>query len=158
MTVTIRTATPRDAAVLATLNDEIQYLHATEYPDDFVYPADAGAVAGFFDRLLTQDQHQILLAGDDGQDVGYLWFERQSSKSNPFRHPFERLLIHHVFVRRSHRRLGVARALIEHAKATPLAAGYTEIALDSWSNNTKAHSFFENLGFEVYRLNMRAKL
>jgi ribosomal protein S18 acetylase RimI-like enzyme len=66
-----------------------------------------------------------------------------------------RLFLQQLCVDGDHRRHGVASALMDHAARLARENSVEEIALDTWSANGTAQSFFHARGFEPYMALMR---
>jgi GNAT superfamily N-acetyltransferase len=159
MSYKIKAAQTSDLADLVDLNNAIQRQHADGYPNDFRHPTDRAEVREFFAHRLDHEDHEVLIVRSvAGLAIGYFWHEVKRSQPNPFSKPKTRLLIHHVFVRPSHRRQGIADALFDKAHEAATALGVDEISLNTWASNSAAHKFFARQGFEALRIDMRKAL
>lgn len=158
MTFEIRDATTLDLPRIVELNEHIQRQHAAAYPSDFLYPTDRKDVSDFFEKLLNDESQKVLLATSGGETVAYLWYEIQRPRPTQFKQSKKRLFVHHIFVRSTDRRQGVAKLLFEHVQAAAISDGHDEIAVDTWAVNNDAQAFFASQGFEAYRLFFRKKL
>lgn len=145
----IRRADHADLDDIIRIGDQVLARHATDYPEEFVYPMDDGAMRGFFGKA----KHEIIVAcGDDGTVLGYLWFERQDRRRNAFKFAKKRLYVHHVGVDGAAQGRGVGTALFDHVTAVARGEKRGELALDFWNSNTAAHGFFAARGFEPTQL------
>lgn len=158
MTFAIRDAKPLDLPYIVDLNDEIQRQHASWYPDDFRYPTDAERMAKYFGRLLQDDTQNLLVATVGEEIVAYLWYEIHRRRRTPHKQAMSRLEVHHVFVRPSHRRQGIAAGLFDYVRRIAVAESLRDIALSTWACNSGAQAFFASQGLEVFKLSLRAKL
>jgi ribosomal protein S18 acetylase RimI-like enzyme len=152
MTVQIRPASDRDTSAIALLNEEVQQLHAEIAPTVFRTGMSHREVSAFFADKLSAAGHNLRLAERDGIAVGYIWFEVQNRPETLFHFARKRFYIHHLSVRRSAHRTGVGSALLGAVQTEALAAGITNIALDTWALNSPALRFFESHGFSPFNL------
>ncbi len=152
MAFKIRDATTLDLPRIVDLNEQIQHPHAAAHPSDFVYPTDRKEVSEFFEKILNDESQKVVIATSECEAVAYLWYEIQLPRPTIFRQPKNRLFVHHIFVRSTYRRQGVANLLFEHVQTTATSEGHSEIVVDTWAVNNDAQAFFASQGFEVYRL------
>ena len=138
-----------DAELIASLNADVQAIHAAALPSRFK-PASAEA----FDRaetvdLLTDPANLVFIADVDGEPAGYAYAEIIRRPETSLVYAYEMIYIHHISVRPAHRRRGVGTALIEtlHAAGRDLNIG--QLALDVWLFNGGARAFFRRHGFAV---------
>ena len=152
--MTLRRATPKDAATVARLNAHVQGWHAAHYPEAFFpNPDPAGLVAHFADRL-ADDACTVFLTGDP--PLGFALCTLQSRDLSVFSPPVRRLLIDHVAVAPEARRKGHGRALLRAARGLARDLAVDEILLDTWDANADAHAFFRAEGFLPRRMLFRA--
>jgi len=148
----IRPATNSDIDDLVLLNDQIQRLHAEQYPDEFRYPVDRGEIRDFFEGLLSSDNNTVIVACDESRTIGYLYYEIHSIPQNTFKLAKVRYYIHHVLVDENTRRLGTASALFDWVESDARENGVSQIVLDTWMKNSDAHEFFKRKGYELTQL------
>ena len=108
-------------------------------------------------KLALSENHVRLADGDDGPS-GYVWFEVQERPETPLTLARKRIYIHHLSVRPTARRRGVASALLRQVEAEAQAGGITIIALDTWAANVAARNFFAACGFAPFNLSFRKQL
>jgi ribosomal protein S18 acetylase RimI-like enzyme len=147
MTVVVRRATVDDAALIASLNADVQAIHVAAMPAHFK-PASAGA----FSRseivdLLTDRQNLVFIADIEGEPVGYAYAQiiRRPETSLVYAH--DMIYIHHISVRPARHRRGVGSALIAALRAAGQDLGIGRLALDVWVFNDAARAFFRRQGF-----------
>lgn len=150
--IEIDQATKSDLPDLLTLNAGIQAHHVALSPDDFHANIDPEQVRQLFLRQMDDPPQVILLAREDADPVGYVWYEMLDAHEGTFTRSGRRVYVHHIGVAASHRRQGIARRLMNRVIAD---AGRREIGLSSFAANTDAHAFFESLGFEPFRITFR---
>jgi ribosomal protein S18 acetylase RimI-like enzyme len=138
MTISVRVASAADIDVIVRLNRDVQRLHAELEPSFFKSNFDNEEVAAFFAAKLALAENQIRLADGDDCPDGYVWFEVQQHPETPLTFARKRIYIHHLSVRASARRRGVASALLRQVEAEALIGGITNIALDAWAANKSA--------------------
>lgn len=131
MPIDIRRATPDDAAALAELIAEFNGPQG-----------DADETAA---RLAACDGLEVALVAWTGTHAAGFACVRVTPAIG-----FRRwhALLTELYVRESHRRQGVASALVEHAESVARERGATELFLFTGRLNTTAQAFYEQLGFE----------
>ena len=152
--VTIRAACHRDLDRVCELNRFVHDSHVAARPDIFRAKPPRAELRSFFVALLDNPKHHLLVAEVDGESMGYLWAEVQSRSANTFKLRQDRIYVHQISVHPSSRRRGVGRELFAAVSAVAESEGIEDLALDSWSFNSSAHSFFEALGFSTYNVKM----
>jgi ribosomal protein S18 acetylase RimI-like enzyme len=152
--MTIRRATPADAAVIARLNAHMQGWHAEHYPDVFHAKPDPAAVRAFFAGHLAEPTSTIFLAGEP--PAGYALCTLQFREPSLFSPAIRRLMIDHIAVSPEARRKGHGRALLDAARHLARDLAVDEILLDTWEANHTAHAFFRAAGFSPRRMLFRA--
>ena len=147
MPVTIRAAEDRDVGLLAELNRFVLDMHVDALPAYFKR-AEPRAVAVSFRSMLERPEIRAFIASIDDVPVGYAvvaFRERPESALCLARRALE---IDELAVSPSHRRRGVARALVERALAEARSQGVSEVEVTSWVFNTDARAAFQALGFK----------
>ena len=71
-------------------------------------------------------------------------------EETPFTYPNRFLHIDQISVRPDAQGGGAGTALMDQIEKLARELGASKIQLDSWNFNTKAHAFFEALGFEKF--------
>jgi GNAT superfamily N-acetyltransferase len=139
VSITIRDAADGDIEVLVALNDIVQRLHVAALPAYFKQP-EPGSVQELFRSKLQRPDVRVWIASADGILAGYL-------VANPL--CFARTIceIDEIAVAPTHRRTGLARALVDRVRDVARARGVRDVELNSWSFNDDAHAAFVALGF-----------
>jgi len=146
----IRLATPEDAAIVATLNAEVQRVHAEALPSLFKPPSPETFPASLVRQLLADPSTYIFLGSANGTPVGYIYAQILRRDETASRYAWNRLYIHQLSVNQAYQGQGVGQALMQAALKIAQDQGISSIALDVWSFNTKARAFFAAQGFSVY--------
>lgn len=154
----IRTATLQDSLLLSTLCQDVQSLHAEHHPDIFKTPPTEDFALAFFDEMLADENVAALIAEENGLAVGYILCKLIERPETPFTMPMKYLLIDQISVRPMAQGSGVGAALMKQAELHARGLGVDKIQLDSWGFNSKAHSFFESMGFEKFNFRFWHKL
>jgi predicted N-acetyltransferase YhbS len=129
----VREARPADAAALASLLAELGYSTGEEQ------------ARGRLERLRNEPATKVLVAEDDpGEVVGLVGVRAENLLE--YDEPAARLIALVVAV--SHRRRGVARALVEAAEAEARQLGCSRIVLTSADRRSDAHAFYIAAGYE----------
>ena len=146
----IRQATPADSFLLSSLCMDVQRLHAEYHSEVFKTPQSADFAADFFDKMLADPAATIYIAEEDSQALGYIFCNLIERPETPFTYPNRFLHIDQISVRPDAQGHGVGTALMKQVEKLARELGVSKIQLDSWDFNTKAHAFFEGLGFEKF--------
>lgn len=114
-------------------NDGLESRHGFRLPVDDAIERDLDSMAKF----LPPDG-RLLLAVQDGRPIGTSALQRIGPQTAE---------IKRMWVDPSHRRAGIARAMLGHLIAAAAAAGYERIRLDSPDFMTSAHALYRSSGF-----------
>ena len=143
----IRKASSKDALLLSDLCRDVQTLHAQNHADIFKMPQSADFAVSFFDEMLADPAVSIFIAEDNRGALGYVLCKLVERPENSFTFAMRFLLVDQISVRPEARGHGVGTALMKQAELLAKELAVPKMQLDSWEFNTKAHSFFERLGF-----------
>jgi GNAT superfamily N-acetyltransferase len=136
------------------LNVAGQKIHAEHHPEVFKYPTDAAEMKKFFRDIISADDNFIFLAMISDQAVGYVWGTILRRPENVFKYGQEWVYIHQLSVEPENRRKGVGRNLMHAVDNVARENGIRKLVLDSWEFNKESHTFFEQLGFSCFNINM----
>ncbi len=146
MPILVRAATLADAAAIAGLNAHVQLIHAETYPWRFKQPSSSCPSANDMRKILEQPGYFALIAEAGGRPAGYLTAEIVRRGETPFHHAYAYLHVHHIAVDPAARRQGIARAMMDAAKAHGAREGIEIMSLDVWDFNDAARAFFAGYG------------
>jgi ribosomal protein S18 acetylase RimI-like enzyme len=150
----IRKATTADAATLSALNVVVQKIHADAQPHIFKQPADdTFAVAYMLEQLADPASH-FFMATLNGEDIGYILARIVKRPENPFMVARQYLYIDQIAVKPAHQRTGCGQRLLAEVLALAAENEIDTIALDVWSFNQQAQSFFKKQGFTLFNERM----
>jgi len=128
--VTIRIARSSDAVEIARLTTQLGY-EVTE-PE----------AADRLSRILLRSDQQFFVADLDGRSVGWVHVVlAEYVDAEAF------VVIGGLVVDRSHRRLGIGRALMGRAEVWAKERGCSMVRLSSSATRNAAHKFYESLGY-----------
>jgi ribosomal protein S18 acetylase RimI-like enzyme len=147
MPTVIRRAEKGDADVLASLNTDVQAIHAAAVPWLFKAPGPETFPEREFAFLLEVEDNLLFIAEVDGAPTGYAFAEVMRRPESAFCNAYDLVHLHHISVRPAHRQHGVGTALLAAVRA---AAGERDIKLIEigvWSFNETARAFFRRHGF-----------
>jgi ribosomal protein S18 acetylase RimI-like enzyme len=150
----IRRATPEDAHVLAALNLDVQQIHVEALPHLFKQPATEAFSASFMAERLADPSSYFFIAHVDGWDVGYVSARVVHQPENAFMQARTYLYIDQISVRPDYQGQGYGQRLIQEVRALARREGIDTIALDVWSFNEKARTFFAEQGFVTFNERM----
>jgi len=136
-TFTVRLAGVEDLDVLVPLFDA--------YRQFYEQPADPSLARRFLAERFAHHESVILLASAaDGQALGFTQLYPLFSSTRAAR----TYLLNDLFVAASARRLGVARALLQHAARHAQALGAIGMSLSTAHGNRQAQQLYESLGWQ----------
>jgi ribosomal protein S18 acetylase RimI-like enzyme len=150
MPIRIRRATTTDAELLSLLNVDVQTLHWSALPTRFKPPGPDAFPPSAAAELLAKPGNFVFVAEVDSVPVGYAYAEVIHRPETPFSYADDLVYLHHISVRPSCRKQGVGRALMDSVRSAAAERGITVLALDTWTFNEEARSFFRRQGFTPY--------
>ncbi|HEY3256896.1 MAG TPA: GNAT family N-acetyltransferase [Polyangiaceae bacterium] len=157
MTVIVRAAEPRDLPGIAVLAGHLMRQHHGFDAQRFMLiPNVEAGYAQFFSGELSNPDALILAAEQAGQIVGYAYARLEARDWNALLDSCGAL--HDIFVSDGLRRQGVARRLVEAARAELLRKGAPRLVLHTASKNAAAREFFAALGFRETMVELTAEL
>src|SRR5262249_32105651 len=112
MPIAVRRATLADAALLSSLNAEVQAIHAAALPGWFTPTAPQAFPPGAAASLLGNPYNLVLVAQIGAEPVGYVYASMAHHAETPWRYAYDMIYINQIGVRAAHRRRGVGAALI----------------------------------------------
>jgi GNAT superfamily N-acetyltransferase len=151
----IRRAGPGDAALLRTLNREVQALHAAAWPRRFKALVDDDAP---FATMLAEPEARAFIAEVRGEPAGYCYVTVQRRPENAFTNASATVYIDQIAVLSAYQKHGVGAALLARAKALAEELAADRLALDVWEFNDTARRFFAGQGFSVYNERMQIEI
>jgi ribosomal protein S18 acetylase RimI-like enzyme len=146
----VRLAVEADAALLSTLNADVQALHAESLPWLFKPPGPETFTPADASALLAKPDNLIFVAEVGSEAAGYAYAEIVRRAETPLRYAFEEVHLHHIGVRPAWRRQGVGEALIDAVREAANQRAIVLLTLSVWSFNDVARTFFQELGFVPY--------
>jgi ribosomal protein S18 acetylase RimI-like enzyme len=150
MNISIRPAAQEDAELLSALNADVQAIHAAALPWHFKPPGPDAFSPEFLKALLASPKNLLFVAHFDGIPAGYVYAEILSRPETAFCYACEMIYVHHLSVRREFRKKGAGSALLDAVRSSGRDFGITMLALDVWSFNEEARSFFRRYGLTPF--------
>ncbi len=147
MQTVIRRAEEGDADVLASLNADVQSIHAAAVPWLFKAPGPETYPAREFAFLLEVKDNLLFIAEVNGAPAGYAFAEVMRRAESAFCNAYDLVHLHHISVRPAHRRHGVGTALLAAVRAAAEERDIKLIEIGMWSFNDTARAFFARHGF-----------
>ena len=150
----IRLANLDDAETLSLLNNEVQDIHAREFPQIFKPPSKDTFSASEISDLIKKENCIILVAEASEQIIGYIFAEITNFPETSIRYNIDVLYIQHITVKKDFRTQGVGRLLIKNIVNFAKEKSISMVMLDVWLFNKQASDFFKKLGFSVFNERM----
>jgi diamine N-acetyltransferase len=139
-----------DYEAIARLNQSVQTLHSSLYPEYFK-EYNYEDIEEFFKGLINKPDFIFLLLEDHDQLIGYGWIELKNYKENAFMKAYKSIYVHQICILAAERRKGYGLKLMESIYGIAKANQIGKIELDYWSENTIAKDFYQKNGFLKYR-------
>lgn len=145
--ITVETATTADIDALVELESSlfIEDAGVHDAHADTTWPQREGRRD--FEQLLASADALVLVAKRDADPVGLL--VGYATHSSPTRQPVEYAILRSLYVDADARRTGVARQLTERFVEWSRNRGCVEVHVDHYAANTRAATFYEDIGFET---------
>ena len=154
MAFEVRRATIDDAALIASLNVDVQQIHADANPWRFKKPGPQTFTHSDAEALLLKPNYFSFIAFDSNEPVGYVVAEAVCHPETGRHHAHALVYVHQISVRPGARHMGVGRKLLDAAKANGNANGIDLLALDTWAFNAQALAFFQSYGLVPYNIKL----
>lgn len=153
--ITVRRATPQDAALLAALNAPIHALHVAARPDIFrPLSGDDPALIQFFADALACPDDVIFILEQDGTPAGYVYARIVRRPENLFTCALDDVLVDQLSVSPPYQGRGHGAQLMQAAEAFAREGGFRRVALDVWAFNDGAQAFYDAQGFTAFSLRL----
>lgn len=149
----IRIEPCRDAELLATMNREIQEVHAAWYPREFK-PWNQEASTTFFNVMLQDPNTFAWVAMRDEMALAYVIALVQNREENAFRYAHKSLHIDQLSVNASFQRQGIGGQLLQHVIQWAAEQKINRITIDHWAQNLAAATLYTQAGFANYMYRM----
>lgn len=153
----VRAAVEGDAEAVAALSLVAQEFHREAAPDRFKAPDEAAVVAMFAEEIASPDV-VILLAEAGAEPVGYVLAKVNRQPESALTYAHTSLHVHQLAVSPTHRRGGVATALMRAVEVEAEERQVDDITLVHWDFNRPAANLFRSLGYESQSHRMRKRL
>ena len=150
MAIVVRRATIDDAALISSLNADVQAIHAAALPWRFKSPGPETFPPSAAADLLVNPNDLVFVADIDSEPAGYAYAEVIRRPETAFHYAYEMIYLHHISARSAHRRCGVGKCLVDAVRAAGKELGISLVTLDVWTFNDGARAFFRQHGFTPY--------
>lgn len=151
MTTTIQNVTIDDLSTLRDLSIETYTDTFGEFntPENLQAYIDDAYDPEILRKELLDNNSEFYFVKVDGQLAGYLKVNILSAQSEPM--PDDFLEIQRIYIRKSFKRQGLGKLLLELGLKRAQALGKARVWLGVWENNFAAQKFYQFMGFEKYR-------
>lgn len=123
----IRRATEADAEALSLLKADVQSLHAAAMPERFKQHGTFPAT--IVRTLLAKPSNLVFIAEVNSEAIGYAYAEIIHLPKSSLLRAWNEVHLHHISVRPSYRRKGVANALLNSVRTAANELGITSFRL-----------------------------
>ena len=138
--ISVRAADTEDLEALLPLFEAYRAFYRRE--------PDPNAAREFLRERLARVDSVILIAVDDASNRAGVGFVQMYPTFSSLRMA-RALILNDLYVTESYRRRGVARQLMEAARAFAEMSGAVSLSLETAMDNTKARALYESLGYEL---------
>lgn len=139
-----------DTALLTSLNQEVQDLHAIMYPSIFKRFNET-TIEMAMRKLVSNPDTKCHLATFGTDICGYMITYIRNYPETAFTFARQSLYIDQIAILEAYRNKGVATELLNFAEKMAIYSNIRRIELDHWTDNTPAAKFFRKKGFTLYR-------
>ncbi len=154
--IEIRPAMPADAEAIALVAVDAQAPHAEAHPGVFKPPSSECFPPAEIRALMASPDRAFVVATYGDAVVGYAYAEVQRRPDTAVRFATVQLYVHQMGVLTPFRGQRIGSELLLALRDLARARGISRLALDVWRFNSRARSFYEAHGFEVYQERMWA--
>ena len=110
----------------------------------------------FLYTRFDEENSEIIVAAIQDEIVGFDVVQYIVRAESPFSKERRYLHIEELGVDESHRRKGIAAAIMDFIKENAKKRGFHRMELDVWEFNDGALAFYESIGFKTYRRYMES--
>lgn len=140
----------KDHELISQLNEEVQNIHATMYPDHFKeYEHDA--VSDFFKIVMSNSDFEFYIIEENNIALGYVWIEIKEYKENAFRNSYKSIYVHQLNILETHRNKGLGKKIMNKVNEIAKLHNIMKIELNYWVDNETAKNFYEKNGYIKYK-------
>ncbi|MES2557985.1 MAG: GNAT family N-acetyltransferase [Bacteroidota bacterium] len=139
-----------DYRLIASLNEEVQELHASLHPQIFKH-YDEARVEAALKKMIVSVNCYAFVALQDGTPIGYMVLLVKEYPESAFTFARETLYIDQIGVLNGYQKTGVGSLMMEHAERLAKGLDINRVELDHWTANTVAAAYFRNRGYTLYR-------
>ncbi|OAB36989.1 GNAT family N-acetyltransferase [Paenibacillus glacialis] len=140
----------KDHELISQLNQEVQNIHATMYPEHFK-EYDHVTVSDFYKLIMNYSNFQFYTIEENDMALGYVWIEIKEYKENAFRKSYKSIYVHQLNILEAHRNKGLGKKIMNKVNDIAELNNIKKIELDYWSKNDSAKNFYEKNGYIRYR-------
>jgi GNAT superfamily N-acetyltransferase len=145
VSIAVRRATRKDAALIAMLLADVQALHAAGLPGYFK-PVDKVSYVKHVAAFLKNRQSLVFLAYIDDNPAGYIHAETMHQPETVALYAQDMIYIRAISVRPTYRRQGVGSALMASVRAAGRSLRIERLGLNVWTFNDASRQFFRHQG------------
>ena len=150
MAIQVRPARRDELTRVNELRRMVSDVHVQGRPDIF-RPGFCEALERHVYEEFDAEDSDIIVALVDGVIAGFATVQYIRRPESPYSFARDFYRVEEFGVDAAYRRQGVATALVDYMKNDAREKGFNRIELDAWAFNEGALTFYESVGFKVFR-------
>ncbi|RSD25479.1 GNAT family N-acetyltransferase [Mesobacillus subterraneus] len=135
---------------IAQLNKTVHDMHVNMYPECFK-EFNQEEMEEAFKNLIGNERHTFIVLEDEGEAVGYAWYEIKTYDENVFKKGYVSLYVHQISIEKRHQSKGYGTFIMEYLFAEASKRAIENVELDYWVQNHQAREFYKKHGFQLRR-------
>jgi ribosomal protein S18 acetylase RimI-like enzyme len=148
--IVVRYAKREELESVNEIRKQVNEVHVKGRPD--IFREDGWQVIEpFVYTRFEEESSGVVVAVADDEVVGFAVVQYIVRPESPFKREQNFYHIEEFGVEESHRRKGIATALIDFAKEDAKKRGFVRVELNMWEFNEIALAFYESVGFKTMR-------
>ena len=150
MSIIVRPARRDELGRVNELRSMVNDVHVQGRPDIF-RPGFCEELQAHIYEEFDGENSDVIVATVDGEIAGFATVQYIRRPETPYTLARDFYRVEEFGVDAAYRRQGVATALVDYIRRDAREKGFNRIELDAWAFNEGALTFYENVGFKVFR-------
>lgn len=149
----IRFGKIEDIEEVNVIRKQVNDLHVAGEPT--IFRGFVKEIAEYIKEFISSDNKKLLVCEEGGKILAFAMLEFTVKPENVYRFEQKYVDVQELGVLEGYKSKGYGKMLVEEIKKIAKDSGYPKIELNVWSFNKNALKFYEKMGFEEYRRNLR---